>query len=232
MSGRRPVGLPPGFTGFPFVGRPGPNGPQYPGTSGPVDGDITYQNPSGAYPGMRAPSNLGWWKSGDIQLRWTNRAEDANNVVFNRQFEQIGLDAATCTARTIWQTPVIDLRPDLRNAMGSDQTESIPMGPGSTVFAKIEPMDFAVIADLPANLEVYTFESGHASNPSLVESIKARQQISDDFYVGNQSTGLIWAPPPGAERFWRVTLIFDWTLVLAPGVPNVPPRLLLNGAVS
>ena len=216
--------------GRPIPGRPGPFGPHFPGTSGPVDRDTIFRNVSGALPGLGPPQNIGLWKSGNLQLSWVRRAADPNNVIFGRTFEQIGVDADTCTARAVWSTPIIDLFPQL-GSLGADQTETVSIGPGASVFARIIPTDFAVISDLPSELEVYTMESAHPSDPSQVRTVKARQQISVDFFVGNASTGLMWSAPYKTARYWQVTLIFDWLNVVDLGAPNPEPALELYGMV-
>jgi hypothetical protein len=166
-------------------------------------------NPAGTVPfpyPQNAPSAL--WDGGRGSLTWTNNTE--------------GL----LTAK--WQSPLFDLRPQLRAAMSGLTGGTpiwLPSGASGKLWAQIDNLTL----DLPApatnnwvqNLEVISREFGHVNDPLQVRQITADTDITSEF-TGTVPSAVLTFLPPGEGypiRWYQVSVTFTYLLPRASAPP-------------
>jgi hypothetical protein len=91
-----------------------------------------------------------------------------------------------------------------------------PSGNPQPLLANLRPL----ITTIASTLEVYSLEAGHMLNPRLVAFFERRKDITTDFFDATEQSILEWAPAGAPIRYWRTTIIFDWT-----GVAGTEPTL-------
>ena len=149
-------------------------------------------------------------------------------LVFSTTIDPAFGDVTGVFRRATWQTPVFDLRPDLEGSLGSYRTaKAIWPADGATLFFQFTSDGSAA----EGQMNVFTLESGAITNPQRETYIARRRNITEDYYdhdtLAAQRAGvLMWAPPLGLYRFWRVTVVVD---VMA----NLPaaPVIVAEGAM-
>lgn len=120
---------------------------------------------------------------------------------------------AGVVARAFMSPPVFDMRPDLKSLVGDQEAAAYPIwreatyGAGLYLFAQI----FGRIHSIVPTLNVYSIEYGNIMtaklNPSSFEQTQEPQDITQEFYDGQQTCILKW-PCPG-YKIWKVALQFD-----------------------
>jgi len=179
----------------------------FPGTN--YDPSGLRNNPAGTIPfpyPTNAPSGL--WNGGRGSLTWTNNS------------------AGLLTAK--WQSPLFDLRPQLRAAM-EGLTGGTPvwlsMGGGGKLWVQIDNIS----KDLPApatndwttNLQVIAREYGHINDPLEVSQITADADITSEF-TGDQDSAVLIFLPPGQGypiRWYRAEVEFTYLVARAAPPP-------------
>ena len=179
----------------------------FPGTN--YDPSGLRHNPAGTIPfpyPQNAPSGL--WNGGRGSLTWTNNS------------------AGLLTAK--WQSPLFDLRPQLRAAM-EGLTGGTPvwlsMGGGGKLWVQIDNIS----KDLPApatndwttNLQVIAREYGHINDPLEVSQITADADITSEF-TGDQDSAVLTFLPTGQGypiRWYRAEVEFTYLVPRAAPPP-------------
>lgn len=194
--------FPPGFYdpgwqqgGMPYQGPPGP----VPTT--PVDPEKWWSNPLGTVPGPLATEARGYWSAGGRD------AVNFDAVVGEEYVAQAGIS-----------TPIFDLRPDLKGSLGV-QPEAHPIFRGAAFGAGARlHLQFYGITNIPAgvNLRVYYVTRADVREPyddlSLGQPNLARtcqpQEITTQFYNGDDSVIVSWSPDGGPVRYWQLAVFF------------------------
>ena len=164
------------------------------------------QNPAGVFPAP-PPRDLGPgnWFGPQTILSW-----DA------------GVGDVLLTAT--WQSPIFDLRPDLRQAgianprrdSGAAPVWRVGSGAGGQLFVQVLGIDGSL--STPPNgtaltsLTVVAQEFAHVSDMNQLASITTPEDITAAYFTANKSSALIAAFPPGSGfpiRYWRYRLTFE-----------------------
>lgn len=172
-------------------------------------------NPAGTIPfpyPQNAPSGL--WDGGQSSLTWSNNTD--------------GLLTAT------WQSPLFDLRPQLRAAM-SGKTGGTPIwlanGVGGKLWVQID--NIAKNLPLPAtndwlqDLQVISREYGHVNDPQAVTQMTVDADITSEFNGGADSAVLTFLPTGEGYpiRWYRVSITFTYLVARA-----APPPFAVSAA--
>lgn len=178
---------------------------QYPGQPLPYgeayNPDPMYANPSGTIPGPPV-SGLPYsqWQSARTPLNWTN---------------PIALDIDYVTAG-YWQSPLYDLRPEIRSADGS-RASGVPIwaSAGRKLWVQVDGL-LTESQGIRAtdNLFVVSREYGNIFDPLQILRVGADADITADVAASgtNQPPSVILSfLPPGSGyhvRYWRLELVF------------------------
>lgn len=174
----------------------------YPNALGPAGGD---PSPSPAFWGSENPLVFG----------------APVGVLANAAFPAV----AGVVSRAVWQSPPFDLRPDLYQT-SNYRSEAQKLAYDSRLVLTIRHGTGVFLSAIAATLEVYSIEAAHNMDPRQARFIETPQEITTDFFDGTESVLLEWAPAGPPIRYWRVTLVFDWT----DAVAAAPPLLVLPSA--
>lgn len=177
--------------------------------TGPYDPNLPYNNPT-----MSVPT--------DAYLRAYYRS-----TPYQLQFQAPGLYAeylgapTNVVARAIWKTPIFDFRPDLLNSMGPQQSSATPIRGGQTfgggITLAIMPTYTPPGTPLnPVQVNVYTLEYAHLSDPTKIQRINDVQDVTEDFFDPINATFTtppysmtLTASAPAGVRYWRCAVIVD-----------------------
>jgi hypothetical protein len=150
-------------------------------------------NPAGTIPFPQPQSPpVGLWEGGRASLSWS---------LVN------GLWTAA------WQSPLFDLRPDIRAAQsGITGGTPIwrPMGAGGALWVQVEHLTTDATATTDLNVTVTEF--AHVNDPNAVVSVTTDSDITSEF-VGGNAAALLQFLPPGhgyPVRYYRVQLLFSY----------------------
>lgn len=209
--------------------------PSYPpGYFGPFNPVGPSRNPGGTNP-FPLPSELPV-PCHDLPI--TPLAWGAGAVTGNAA---VGLVEATTFTAT-WQSPVFDLRPELRGSSMSAPLSSpdgtvpgvVPIwrqtyGAGGQLFVQVENL----LADARSltGLVVNVIELGHVNDVRRVVSIAQPEDVSSQF-TNNQASAVLVIVPPGGGcpmRYWQVRIVFD-ILTDVTDAPLAGPGYLVSGA--
>lgn len=166
-------------------------------------------NPAGTIPFPQPQSPpVGLWEGGRASLSWSLTDEGF--------------------LKADWQSPLFDLRPDIRAAQ-SGLTGGTPiwrpMGAGGALWAQVERL--LVDATATTNLLVTSTEFAHVNDPNAVASVNTDSDITSEFVGGNASAVLQFLPPGNGYpvRYYRVRLTFTYT-----AVRNGPPPFAVSAS--
>ena len=181
----------------PFPIRQFPQQP-LPGTNGNYDLGGMFNNPSGTYP-FPAPSGMPYsqWQSARTPLNWTNPGP---------------LDGQYVTAG-YWNSPLYDLRPEIRGADGSTPAGTPIWGAGGKhLWIQISGL-LSVVDGITATeqLVMISREYGEIFDARQVQRITADSVISTENISGTNtppSVVLSFTPGAGYLRYWRMELAF------------------------
>lgn len=178
---------------------------QYPGQPLPgSDGEYSiapmFQNPAGTYP-FPAPTGMPYtqWQSARTVLNWTNPG---------------ALDSGYITAG-YWQSPLFDLRPEIKGADGS-RPAGVPVwgAIGKKLWVQIDGL-LSQSGGVSGTNELYMVsrEYGNVFDAGQVQRISADADISAEVASGtNQPPSVIlsfWPPGSGYPvRYWRLEIAF------------------------
>ena len=184
----------------PFQIRQFPGQP-LPGSDGNYDIAPMFNNPGGTYP-FPAPQNMPYpqWQSARTPLNWTNPN------ALDTEYVTVGY----------WQSPLFDLRPEIRGADGS-KPSGVPIWSGSTrhLWVQVDGL-LSTNSGLTATDELYVVsrEYGNIFDPNQIQRVTADSDISADVSASgtNQPPSVILSfYPPGSGypvRYWRLELAF------------------------
>ena len=183
----------------PFGQRQFPNQP-LPGNDGNYDTRGMFQNPAGTNP-FPAPTNMPYsqWQSPATTLEWTTP-------------ESLDADFATAA---YWQSPLFDLRPEIRGADGS-RPSGIPMWGSISRKLWIQISGLRTVTNnvaATAQLYVVSREYAHIFDSTKIERVVADSDISADWASGvNQPNGIVLSFNPIGNgypvRYWRCEIAF------------------------
>lgn len=166
-------------------------------------------NPAGTIPFPQPQSPpVGLWEGGRSSLSWGLTSEGF--------------------LKADWQSPLFDLRPDIRAAQ-SGLTGGTPiwrpMGAGGALWTQVEHL--LVDATATTNLLVTSTEYAHVNDPNAVASVNTDSDITSEFVGGNASAVLQFLPPGNGYpvRYYRVKLTFTYT-----AVRNGPPPFAVSAS--
>jgi len=164
-----------------------------------------YNNPTGTNP-FPAPSGLPY-------QHWDGSRNTVNWVVPTNP-----LDTAY-TRVAYWQTPLFDLRPEIRGSDGSSQT-GVPIwsASGKKLWVQVSGL-LSVNAGVYVTdtLNVVSREFGQIFDPRQVERITPESDITQDVAANGTaqppSVVLIFTPPGSGTpvRYWRIEIAFRRT---------------------
>ena len=186
----------------PFQIRQFPQQP-LPGTNGNYEVGGMFNNPSGTYP-FPSPSGMPYaqWQSARTPLNWTNPATN-----LDAQYVTVGY----------WQSPLYDLRPEIRGADGSTPN-GVPIwgSGGRKLWVQVRNLLSAVDGVSATNdLSVVSREYGEIFDARQVERITADSDITQDVATSGTSQPpaviLSFTPGAGNMRYWRLELAFRRT---------------------
>ena len=171
-----------------------------PGNDGNYDTRSMFRNPAGTNP-FPAPSDMPYsqWQSAFTPLDWTT--PDA-------------LDAGYVTAG-YWQSPMFDLRPEIRGADGS-KPAGIPIwgSIGRKLWVQVSGLR-TVTSNLAATAQLFVVsrEYAHIFDASKIERVVADSDISADWASGtNQPNSIVLSFNPIGNgypvRYWRCEIAF------------------------
>lgn len=179
---------------------------QFPGQPLPrADGfniDPMFGNPAGTYP-FPSPSSMPYaqWQSARTPLNWTNPQQ---------------LDSQYVTAG-YWQSPLYDLRPEIRGADGSTPN-GVPIwgSGGRKLWVQVRNLlTFIDSVSATTDLSVVSREYGEIFDARSVERITADSDITQDIATSGTSQPpaviLSFTPGAGNMRYWRLELAFRRT---------------------
>jgi hypothetical protein len=179
---------------------------QFPGQPLPrSDGfniDPMFSNPAGTYP-FPAPGSMPYtqWQSARTPLNWTNPSNS--------------LDTAYATVG-YWQSPLYDLRPEIRGADGSTPS-GVPIwsSGGRKLFIQIQGLlSLADGITATQDLKVSAREYGEIFDARQLQRVTPDSDITADIAAGGntQPPSIILSFSPneahGNYRYWRVELAF------------------------
>jgi hypothetical protein len=185
----------------PFQIRQFPQQP-LPGTNGNYEVGGMFNNPSGTYP-FPSPSGMPYsqWQSARTPVNWTNATNS--------------LDAAFVTVG-YWQSPLYDLRPEIRGADGSTPS-GVPIwsSGGRKLFIQIHGL-LSLVDGITATqeLKVSSREYGEIFDAKQLERVTPDSDITQDVAAGGdtQQPSVILSFSPndghGSYRYWRLELAF------------------------
>jgi len=190
---------------FPVTGYPGPTG-----VGGPVNRSLTYSNPTSAVPGPLALENRGYWTGPEVPVAWA-RVGTAPNPV-NPDLGNLPEFQAT------YETPIFDLRPDLRASASAENQAAYPIyrggafGAGGSLQLMVRRSGGGNIHDIPY-MQVWWQEFAALSDPQDFRSITPTNansaiDVTSQFYQGAGACLLNFIPPSNPVRYWKGKLYF------------------------
>lgn len=201
---------------YPRTGYPGPTG-----VEGLYNPDVVYQNPTYSVPGPYATENRGYWTGPDVPVAWIlqpgTRLDPITGVGQERFY------------RATWESPVFDLRPDLKASAGTENQSAYPIfrggafGAGGSLQILVR-RDDGTIPNI-SNVTVFAQEFAAVTNPQDIVSVSptpfttAGVDITSEFYQGMQAALLNFIPPSNPVRYWKTALTFQW---VASGFTTLP----------
>ena len=117
-----------------------------------------------------------------------------------------------------FQTPVFDLRPDLRSMTGGEQEGvAIWKYSGSGRGGRLHVMVDNILAGHTEGLDVKAVEYVSPNRPTLMRQVTDCVNVSDQFVVSGRTATYLSFTPTGEFpiRFWQVQLLFTWTQNIA-----------------
>ena len=192
---------------YPRTGYPGPTG-----VEGLYNPNIVYDNPTASVPGPYATENRGYWTGPDVPVAWILQPGTVLDPVFGLIEERF--------YRATWESPVFDLRPDLKASAGTENQAAYPIfrggafGAGGTLQILVRSDGFP-INQIP-NVTVWAQEFAAVTNPQDIVSVSptptltAGVDITSEFYQGEQAALLNFIPPSNPVRYWKTKLHFQW----------------------
>lgn len=175
---------------------------QYPGQPLPApDGyniDPMFQNPAGTYP-FPSPGSMPYsqWQSARTPLNWSNPGP------LDPGYVSVGY----------WQSPLYDLRPEIRGADGSTPS-GIPIwgSGGRKLWIQIRGL-LSVVDGITATeeLTIAEREYGEIFDARQIERISGDSDITDQVVSGTSTSPsviLSFSPGAGSIRYWRMELAF------------------------
>lgn len=179
-------------------------------------------NPLGLYPG-RVPaegeSNF-YYHDQPVPLRWVDPLV-AGGPYISEEYPRVNAaQEMPVLRRALWGTPRFDLKPFLRGS-ASFQPDSYAIWRGSVLQVQCF-INRAAIRDLINNMRVYAMSYTSAFDPNRLSPIDKPQDITQEFFNGNQDTVFTF-PTPSGVRYWQVQLVFDIF-----EIPDAPPIRLVS----
>lgn len=183
----------------PFQIRQFPQQP-LPGTNGNYEVGGMFNNPSGTYP-FPSPSGMPYsqWQIPRTPLNWTTPG------ALDTQYVTVGY----------WQSPLYDLRPEIRGADGS-KPSGVPIwgAPGKKLWVQVDGL-LSVSQDVVATADLYVAsrEYGNIFDPTQIVRVTADSDVSAEWASGtNQPDSIILSFLPQGSgypvRYWRCELAF------------------------
>lgn len=171
-----------------------------PGTNGDYEIGSMFQNPAGTVP-FPYPANMPYsqWQIPRTPLNWTNPGP---------------LDTAYVTVG-YWQSPLFDLRPEIRSADGS-RASGVPIwgAPGKKLWVQVDGLLSVSDGEVAtSDLYVVSREFANIFDPGQVVRVSADADVSAEWASGtNQPDSIVLSfLPPGSGypvRYWRCELAF------------------------
>lgn len=133
-----------------------------------------------------------------------------------------------------WQSPIFDLRPELRGSSMSAPQGVVPIwrytyGAGGQLFVQVENLLSA--GDSLTGLVVNVIESGHVNDVRRLATIAQPEDVSSNF-TNNQQSAVLVIMPPGSGyplRYWQVQITFD-ILADVSAPPAAGPPYIVSAA--
>ena len=190
---------------YPRTGYPGPTG-----VEGLYNPDVIYQNPTAAVPGPYATENRGYWTGPDVPVAWILQPGTVLNPVTGVGEERF--------YRASWESPVFDLRPDLKASAGTENQAAYPIfrggafGAGGTLQILIRRDGGAIpgISNITLFAQEFAAVSVSPTPFGLGRPVTAGVDITSEFYQGMRGTLLNFIPPSNPVRYWKTVLHFQW----------------------
>jgi len=179
---------------------------QFPGQPLPrSDGfniDPMFSNPAGTYP-FPSPGSMPYsqWQSSRTPLNWSNPTNPLDTG-----FVTVGY----------WQSPLYDLRPEIRGADGSTPS-GVPIwgSGGRKLYVQVQGLlSVADATEATQDLKVTSREYGQIFDARQIDRVTPDSDITQDVAAGGftQSPSVILAFSPndghGNYRYWRLELAF------------------------
>jgi len=145
--------------------------------------------------------------------------------------------------RATWESPVFDLRPDLKASAGTENQAAYPIfrggafGAGGTLQILVRSGDGGFIHTIPT-MRVCAQEIAGLSDPNLAISItpppvglgaSGAIDVTSEFYQGNEGVLLNFIPPCNPVRYWQTKLFFRFITGLGQ---QRPPVLFAQGVAQ
>ena len=178
---------------------------QFPGQPLPgTDGDYTignmFQNPAGTIP-FPAPTNMPYsqWQSARTPLNWTNPGP------LDTDYVTVGY----------WQSPLYDLRPEIKGADGS-KPAGVPIwgAIGRKLWVQVDGL-LSVSDGVVATSQLYVVSREYANifDANQIQRVVADSDISADWASGtNQPPSIVLSFHPVGSgypvRYWRCEIAF------------------------
>jgi hypothetical protein len=199
---------------FPVTGYPGPTG-----VGGPVNKNLPYANPTASVPGPLATENRGYWTGPEVPVAWARNGSELSpnnpNLGLLPRYE------------ATYETPIFDLRPDLRASASAENQAAYPIwrggafGAGGSLQIMVRRTDGGNIFDINY-MEVWWQEFAALSDPTDFRAITPSNlnsgiEVTSQFYQGAEACLLNFVPPSNPVRYWKGRLYFK--IVSAPPLP-------------
>ena len=174
---------------YPYQGVPGPVMPTE------YDPEMVWRNPTYSVPQAIDPELRGYWATGEIPLRFSTDPAILPPGAF---------------ALAQLETPLFDLRPDLRGSFGvTPEAQAVFRGAAFGAGARLS-IQIKGINGIPANLpmRIVSTERGQIldARDANIRTLQQPQDISEQFFDGGQDVILEWEPPGNPIRYWKVEL--------------------------
>lgn len=186
--------------------------------------DYGAQNPARSVPPPVVPGVIRVWNQPQTPIRFSAPSgPPLNNPAF-------ATPGRAPTTRAIWQSPLFDLRPDLRTAYSisadNPTAGAVALAPdgingnGAILAVMIrrfpaQPGGNEDMISLPNDLDVYSVEQVALHDPTAFAA-NAQPGVAQRVNIGAELRGsptpfslLGWRPTYGT-RYWRVAIVFDW----------------------
>ncbi len=199
---------------FPVTGYPGPTG-----VEGPLNRNLPYSNPTASVPGPAALENRGYWTGPEVPVAWQLQ----NGTLVPPANPQLGEQRYY---EATFETPIFDLRPDLRASASAENQAAYPIwrggafGAGGTLQILINtgrPDNLQFLINSIPYMQVWAQEFAALSDPTDVRSItpppfgagaSGAIDVTSEFYQGSEAVLLNFIPPSNPVRYWKTKLFF------------------------